>query len=281
MTNTAVITLAHGRHAHLARQHLALHRSVPRPDLYVVVAMDDPEVARWRPHLDPVPTVLTAPRHPGGLPLAAARNLGARSALSAGADLLVFLDVDCLPAEDLVAGYREAVLGDPGRVWSGPVTYLPPAPPGGFDPACLADMDAPHPDRPAPPRGVRVPQDEPDLFWALSFAVHRDTWHRIGGFCEDYVGYGGEDTDFARSAVAAGVGLGWVGDARAYHQHHTTESPPVRHLDDILRNGRLFRNRWGTWPMTGWLHGFRELGLVVESGNDWVRTESAPGRSGA
>jgi len=49
------------------------------------------------------------------------------------------------------------------------------------------------------------------------------------------------------------LGLGWVGGARAYHQHHPVSSPPVEHLDDILRNGRLFHERWGEWPMTGWL----------------------------
>ena len=41
--------------------------------------------------------------------------------------------------------------------------------------------------------------------------------------------------------------------ARAYHQHHPSSSPPVQHLADILRNGALFRRRWGRWPMEGWL----------------------------
>lgn len=38
--------------------------------------------------------------------------------------------------------------------------------------------------------------------------------------------------------------------------------PPVEHLDDILRNGALFRRRWGRWPMTGWLEAFASAGLV-------------------
>ena len=85
------------------------------------------------------------------------------------------------------------------------------------------------------------------------------------------MGYGGEDTDFGRTALAAGVGLGWVGAARAFHQHHPVSSPPVEHLDAILRNGRLYHRRWGRWPMTGWLEAFEEQGLVRRDGNDRVR----------
>ena len=36
-------------------------------------------------------------RPPAGLPLAAARNVGAAAALTLGAELMIFLDVDCLP----------------------------------------------------------------------------------------------------------------------------------------------------------------------------------------
>ena len=82
---------------------------------------------------------------------------------------------------------------------------------------------------------------------------------------------GGEDTDLGRTAIARGVGLGWVGGARAYHQHHPVSSPPVEHLDDILRNGRLFHERWGEWPMTGWLEEFERRGLVRREDGHWVR----------
>ena len=114
------------------------------------------------------------------------------------------------------------------------------------------------------------------LFWTLSFAVRRDTWHRVGAFCEDYVGYGGEDTDYGQSARRAGVGLTWVGGAWAYHQHHPTGSPPVQHLDDILRNGSIFHRRWGWWPMEGWLAAFAERGLVGFEGGRWQRAADAP-----
>ena len=90
----------------------------------------------------------------------------------------------------------------------------------------------------------------------------RDTWDRVGGFCERYTGYGGEDTDFGWSARAAGVPLWWVGGAWAYHQHHGPGGPPAQHLHDIVRNAGVFFDRHGTWPMRGWLEQFAEQGLA-------------------
>lgn len=272
MTHVAVVTIAHGRHAHLAAQHRNLSRGTRIPDSYLVVAMDDGGIVER--HTDGLrSTVLHVDRAPGGaLPLATARNRGVAAALARGADVIVLLDVDCLAGAELVASYEQVVTAHPDRFWSGPVTYLPAPPRDGYphEPTTLADWDDPHPARPRPAPGELLHESDPDLFWSLSFAVAPATWRRTGGFCEDYVGYGGEDTDLGRTALAAGVGLGWVGGARAYHQHHAISSPPVEHLDDILRNGRIFRERWGHWPMTGWLEAFEARGLVRRDAGDWV-----------
>lgn len=273
----AVVTIAHGRHAHLAAQHRSLARGTRRPDHYVVVAMDDPAITpTTRDGL--TSTVVRVERTAGRLPLASARNLGVRTATAAGAEVVVLLDVDCLAGERLVEAYAAIVTAEPRTVWSGPVTYLPPAPAEGYpdDPADLAAWDDPHHARPRPAPGEVERDLDPDLFWSLSFAVAPATWERVGGFCEDYTGYGGEDTDLARSVLASGTALAVTGDARAYHQHHPVSSPPVEHLDDILRNGRLFHARWGVWPMTGWLEAMADLGLVRCEGQEWVRTTQDP-----
>ncbi|MDG4664846.1 galactosyltransferase-related protein [Mycobacterium sp. 236(2023)] len=260
---TAVVTVAHGRHGHLTLQERALARTKPRADLRCVVALDDPEIAG----LVVDATVVECPASPQGLPLARARNLGALQALSAGADLLIFLDVDCLPGPLLIARYLDAYRRMGEVLLAGPVTYLPPAA-DGYDLDNLAGMTAPHPARPAPAPGALVTASDHDLFWSLSFAVSAPTWQQIGGFCEDYVGYGGEDTDFAAIARSHGVPLVWVGGAHAYHQHHPVSDPPVEHVAAIVANARLFRQRWGRWPMEGWLDAFERRGLIRRSGGD-------------
>ena len=265
----AVITLAsQRRRLHLERQEAWLRQVDDH--LRVVVVLDAE---------GDLPTAGHALRvAPGadGLRLAAARNRGAREALDRGAELLCFLDVDCLPHPDLLPLYRAAASDDPALL-AGPVTYLPP----GVLPSGPGAADAhlsPHPARPNPPRGSveRAPDAGWNLFWSLSFACTADTWTRIGGFDEQYEGYGGEDTDFARTARDAGAQLRWVGGAHALHQHHPVSSPPWEHLDDVLRNGARFAAKWGEWPMTGWLEAFARAGAIERVDGTWRRT-AAPG----
>jgi GT2 family glycosyltransferase len=262
VTSTAVITVAHGRHDHLLSQRRALAACEPGPADHVVVAIDDEDIASLVSDGSPPARVLAQDREAGRLPLARARNRGAQQALDLGHDILVFLDVDCLPDAALLAAYEAAIRENPEALLCGPVAYLPPAPDGGYTAEDLAQAQ-PHPARPAPPAGeVVLDPTGHDLFWSLSFAVTAATWSMIGGFDEAYVGYGAEDTDFGRRAAARDVPIGWVGGALAFHQHHPVSHPPVEHLDDVLRNGRLFRERWDSWPMQGWLDAFEADGLV-------------------
>ncbi|MFB2581914.1 glycosyltransferase family 2 protein [Herbiconiux sp. P15] len=267
MTRTALITIVHGRREHLLQQRRAVLRSVEQPDHHVIVAMDDEELGRSAlPELEGVHLVhLRSAPTEHGLPLARARNLGAATARALGAEVLVFLDVDCLPGEALIGAYREAAVEHGGRLLSGPVTYLDPPPTGGYDLTALTELDAPHAARPAPAAAEIELGGRHELFWSLSFAVTTATWLSIGGFSEEYSGYGGEDTDFAFCARARGVELAWIGSARAYHQHHEVERPPVSHLDDIVRNGAVFARHWGSWPMLGWLEEFERRGLVMRT----------------
>ncbi|WP_411074134.1 glycosyltransferase family 2 protein [Streptomyces sp. cmx-4-7] len=269
----AVITLVAGRHRHLRLQRDGLAAGTRQPDHYLVVTMADPDAGKALDGRRPAAETVDVPVGPGGrLPLATARNAGAARALADGADLLVFLDVDCVPGPGLLARYAETAAD--GALLCGTVAHLPPPPPEGYRLGELPGLAPPHPGRPAPGDGEVLRGGDHRLFWSLSFALTAATWRDLGGFCEDYTGYGGEDTDFARTAAARGVGLWWIGGAPAHHQYHPVSRPPVEHLDDILRNGALFRDRWGTWPMEGWLRDFADLGLVVhEPGTDtWRRT---------
>lgn len=268
MNPLAVVTVVRGRRRHLELLHRGLERSTSTDLEWVVVAMDDPDLDDWAPAGAVVPLVTHVTLSPDGhLPLAAARNAGARRALARGATTLVFLDVDCIPASGLVDSYRSGAESPrtASTLMCGPVSYLPPAPPGGYDLTSLDSLAAPHPARPAPAPGEVLLGKDHDLFWSLSFAVRAELWRDIGGFCERYEGYGGEDTDFAAKARARGIGLSWIGGARSHHQHHPTQNPPTQHVTDILRNARVFHDRWGRWPMQGWLDGFVDRGLLVRN----------------
>jgi GT2 family glycosyltransferase len=276
VTGTALVTIVHGRHDHLALQYRGLAASTVMPDIVILVAMDDPGLSGTE--FDDIrPTIVHLPPGDAGLPLAAARNAGARAALDAGAETIVFLDVDCIPGPGLVEAYAAAAHDQrwADRLLCGPVSYLPPAPDTGYDLATLDRLAAPHAARPAPAPGDITASDEFALFWSLSFAVTTATWLRLGGFCEDYKGYGAEDTDFARAAHVAGVDLAWVGAARAFHQYHPTSTPPVQHLADIVRNATIYRGRWGDWPMDGWLAEFARAGLVDWTDDRLIATGSA------
>lgn len=260
---SAVITLVAGRHAHLALQRRGLLAGSLRPDLQVVVAMGDPAARDVLDDTTPRPDVIELGDAPGPLPLARARNAGAQHALDAGADLLIFLDVDCVPGAGLVRRYRQVAVGEQHpTVLCGPVSYLPPPAATGYQLAELPMLGRPHPARPVPPEDGIAPGGDHHLFWSLSFAVRAQLWRELGGFCEQYHGYGGEDTDFGQLAASHGIALTWVGGAWAYHQYHPSPDPPVQHLHDIIRNAGIFHRRWGWWPMSGWLDEFERRGLI-------------------
>lgn len=284
-TRAAVLTLAAGRHRHLAAQLAGLAHSVLPPAMHVVAAMGDPVIADLVAQAAPPWPTVVVPidgQVDGELPLARARNTAAEHALGQGADLLVFLDVDCIPAPAMLSRYLAAAVrlaGGPTApgptVLSGPVHYLPAADDYPLDD--LARLASPHPARPVPPDHTLLPAEDLRLFWSLSFAISAADWIDTGGFCTDYEGYGGEDTDFAMQLGALGGRMLWVGGATAYHQHHPVESPPTRHLAAIVRNANVFYRRWGWFAMEGWLDAFAALGLAhLDAGSRrWV-TGPAP-----
>lgn len=253
-------TLTRDRTRHLVNQVRGLLASATPPAAHVVAVMggEDP-----RPSVPETPWPIEFVDVPGehGLPLARARNVAVQAAATPG---VVLLDVDCVPAPDLIGTYGRALDTFDGFLMGG-VGYLPP----GWDEVdlseqALAGVAEDHPARPTPPgRGQLRPTDDWALFWSLSFAARRDTLlERVGGFDEGYGGYGAEDTDLALRARRAGVPLAWLGGARAFHQHHETHDPPVQHVSSIVGNARRFRQVWGTWPMEGWLSAFDRIGLV-------------------
>ena len=206
MSRVAVVTIAHGRHGHLAAQHRSLARGTAARPLPRRRDGRPGRCSRGRTAEGLTREVVAVGRGPAAACRWPQPATSASAPRSTPAPTLVGLDVDCLAGS--ASWCRTPAWSRRDPTSGGPVTYRLPAGQAATpsDPADLADWDDPHPARPSPAPGELLESDDPDLFWSLSFGVHPRTWERLGGFCEDYVGYGGEDTDLGRTRVARGSG---------------------------------------------------------------------------
>ncbi len=160
---------------------------------------------------------------------AANRNAGARA--GAG-DLVVFVDDDCLPERDLLAGYAGA-LRDGTSVYEGRIT-------------CLEGVTSPRQTAPENLHG--------GVLWSCNFAIRRDDYLRLGGFDERFPHPHMEDVDLRDRIAAAALPSVFVPEASVDHpprrlpfgarlarMHqagvlYMTLHPPVRSLPSFLLN---------------------------------------------
>ena len=256
--STSVLIITGGRDQHLARVLAGLEISVPAPNDVVVVFMNQPAGAVPESTLEVVTGHVS---DPDGLPLAAARN---RAAALAQGEVLVFLDVDCIPASGTVGELSHEVRRHPGSLVMGTPRYLPPGwqevvPVTESRDDGLRAVSVEHAARQHLGAG---PSAEWSMVWTLVLALSASDFSALGGFDEGFRGYGAEDTDFAFRARDAGLAL-MFSAATVFHQPHGVYRPPLHHFQDILVNARHFKQIHGSWPMGGWLGRFRDLGLVL------------------
>ncbi|WP_146362090.1 glycosyltransferase family 2 protein [Arthrobacter yangruifuii] len=260
----SVLIISSGRDAHLANTVRGIGRSTRLPAEIVVCYLNQPDAVPPRSGVPlRVVHVSSGPGDP--LPLGAGRNAAAAAARSR---TLVFLDVDCIPAPAMFEHLLADLARSGGLVMAAPRYLAADADVQAWvadgDESVLLHGSVPHHARaalaPVPGEPALSSQDYA-LFWSLGFAVHRDTFARIGGFDESFAGYGGEDTDFAFTARRKAVPLAFSA-ATMFHQHHGVHRPPLQHLDSIVVNAAAFRRKWGSWPMTGWLEAFARDGYV-------------------
>lgn len=185
------------------------------------------------PHAYPVRVVAQADE---GFRAAAARNLGAGAGGASGPDALLFLDADMVPTPTYVAAMLAALRGadvvvgrrrhtdltgrtpEEIRAWltrasttdnpAGPAALGAPVLP---EPGWLADGYA--------ATGGLADLSDDGFRYVISavLGVRRDTFERLGGFEESFVGYGGEDWEFAHRAWLAGADFAYVPAAVAWH----------------------------------------------------------------
>lgn len=257
----SVLTLTRNRSNHLKNLLEGLARSSRLPDECIVVHMNEPaeSLGSW-------PFACHHRRYDSGdiaLPLAKARNFGAQTA---SGDLLLFLDVDCIPGAALVAAYEQACRHMPTAIAMGAVQYIQKV--IDIDWSNLAAESFLHSQsKPNAKRDISSLSDlsletNYGLFWSLSFALSRSVFDKIGGFSNCYSGYGAEDTDFAWKAREQNVPLLWVPKAMAYHQYHHSTIPPWHNFDSIVHNANIFYQRWHEWPMSAWLKVFADEGYI-------------------
>ena len=192
------------------------------------------------------------------IPYSAARNAGAAAATG---EHVAFCDADTIASPGF-AGSIDRALSEHDALCTGEVRYLPPGDTTGvaFDELLARSRSHPHRE-PVPAAGVAL-SDRHELIWGLCMAMRHSTFERAGGFDEGYGGYAGEDTDLGTTLAVLGVPVALVADAVVLHQHHDSYEPPVQQLRATVANAQRYRDKWGTWPMVGWLAGFAELGLL-------------------
>lgn len=253
---TSILTLNKNRTNHLKALISGLNLSTIKPTELVIVEMSDSPVKFTSPCF-PIKTIIIDGEN---LPLAKARNTAAQNAST---EKLLFLDVDCIPSSNFVQ-YMSETLDKYNEIISCEVLYLPKNAinyDSKFTELNLQKLGMKHPHRDFPTKGLKA-STNPGLFWSLAFAINKNIFNKIGGFSEEFIGYGGEDTDFGFTANKLEIKNLMTSETKVYHQYHETYDPPYQHLHDIIRNAQKFYQKWGFWCMEGWLEKFAAEGLI-------------------
>jgi glycosyltransferase involved in cell wall biosynthesis len=245
----SVVTIVKNRKPALINMILGLSRGSVLPDELVIVHMNE---GKYDLQSETIKILEYQLQSNNSLPLAEARNFAIQHANN---KYVIFLDADCIPDVTLVQDYITAFKKS-DILWSGRVRYLTKDVMNNDD--LLTKLhDYSLPDK------VREKHSNfsYELFWSLNFGCSKTVFNTVGGFDENYKGYGAEDTDFSFSARKNNVELGTI-NAMAYHQYHPSYDPPLNHLEDIISNALTFKQKWNVFPMEGWLKKFHDLGFI-------------------
>lgn len=250
MPEFSIVTIVKGRRKQLANLLDSIKASTVLPKDIQVVCMDDLDGIN-------IPNGLNVSIHlindPHKLPLAAARNKGITATKT---DNIIFIDVDCIVSPTLFTNLLISLKAD--NIIAAYPLYLPFLPNTGNYHE-LKNKAVTHPSR------DQIPVAEPVehlQFWSLIFAIQKQTFEKIGGFDQSFIGYGAEDTDFAMMFHKAGIKQIFVRDY-VLHQYHDKHDPPLNYFDSIITNAMRYQQKWNVLPMQRWLKAFEKMGLIT------------------
>lgn len=175
--------------------------------------------------------------------LAQIRNNAVRALLARGVDPgagLVWLDGDCVPAPEIVAGHAERLTR--AELVLAHRFDLTEAQTGAFDPEALRDGRWPYGVTDQQRRALARRDRRYRRQWLCRrlglgkahkpkilgghFGTRVDVWRRVNGQDETFTRWGQEDDDFARRVYAAGGRPSIaIGALAAFHQWHPTRAP--------------------------------------------------------
>ena len=227
--SVAIIVPTFARPEKLARCLEALSRLRGGP--YRTVVVDDGSPQSMESVCEPYREWVQLLRQKNAGP-AAARNAGARAA--AGAEIVAFLDDDCLPGEDWIVKLLAAQQGVRGRLVGGRVINA--LPDNIYSTASQALCSYLY-------EYYQKSGSEMAFFTSNNLACRREDFMDFGGFDEDFPLAAGEDRDFGMRWYADGGELRYAEGAIINHAHDLTLSKFWRQQSNYGRGARQLHNR--------------------------------------
>ena len=206
------------------------------------------------------------------LSIAAAKNLGARNAWE---EDLIFLNVDCIPNPSFIEKMEEHLLCASGLIAGEPRQLKAPIEELNNEKS-LFENSFYHDNRPELTKELTSCSD-PGMFWSPGFGIKKKLFFDLGGFDENYLGVGPEDTDFAFSVREKKIDF-YLAKNVVYHHPPEKANISRNDFDSIIRNSNYFYKKWGEWPMKTELKIFAEKDLIEwsESRTEAIRILERP-----
>lgn len=198
----------------------------------------------------------------GAFPISTALNLGARKAWD---DNLIFLDVNCIPAQTFIQKMEEHLLCGSGLIMGEPRVLKLPV----LDRNSASDLFANslyNPLRPDLKKELTLCFD-PTLFWGQGFGISKKEFEELGGFDENYkdeIAFSYLDFVFKLFKNKKDF---YLSKNTFYHSYEEQQAIAGSDLQSIVHHSNYFYEKWSDWPMKVKLAKLVNQGLIAWSEN--------------